>query len=216
MGDRMMMQGTNSEASATRTRRLRDLERSDAALAGHKAANLGALAGLGLPVPPGVVILADETDLGVGAAVAEAVAVLGDVPIAVRSSALAEDLEGASFAGQYATLLDVRGASAIADAVRQVRDGANDERVAAYRSAHGPSGVSGIAVLLMPMIESDVSGVAFTAHPLTGAREETVVSANGRPRRAARRRKGDRRTVDRARGAMLCGTSDASAVFPRT
>jgi phosphohistidine swiveling domain-containing protein len=172
-----MIESTTSEGGGMHTRQLGDLERSDAAIAGHKAANLGALARLGLPVPPGVVIPATETDEGLAAAVAEALSILGDVPVAVRSSALAEDLEGASFAGQYETLLDVRGAPAIVDAVRRVRAGADEARVAAYRSAHGPAGLSGIAVLLMPMIEPQASGVAFTAHPLTGVREETVVSA---------------------------------------
>ncbi len=172
-----MIQSTTSEGGGVHTLRLRDLERSDAAIAGHKAANLGALARLGLPVPPGVVIPATETDDGLTAAVAEAVSVLGDVPVAVRSSALAEDLEGASFAGQYETLLDVRSAPAILDAVRRVRRGGDDARVTAYRSAHGPAGLSGIAVLVMPMIKPQASGVAFTAHPLTGVREETVVSA---------------------------------------
>jgi len=172
-----VIQSTPSEAGGSRTPWLRGLERSDAAIVGHKAANLGALAKLGLPVPAGVVIPATETDENLDAAVAEAIELLGDVPVAVRSSALAEDLEGASFAGQYETLLDVRGAPAIIDAVRRVRAGASDARVAEYRSAHGPTGLSGIAVLVMPMIESQASGVAFTAHPLTGVREETVVSA---------------------------------------
>ena len=91
-----MVQSTASSAGGTRTRQLRDLERSDAPTVGHKAANLGALARLDLPVPPGVVIPAAETDEGLPAAVAEALSILGDVPVAVRSSALAEDLEGAS------------------------------------------------------------------------------------------------------------------------
>jgi pyruvate,water dikinase len=164
-------------AQVRRTRRLQELDRSDAAIAGHKAANLGALASRGLPVPPGVVIVADESEDGIDAAVAEAIAVLGEGPLAVRSSALAEDLDGASFAGQYETVLDVSGAAAVAQAVRSVREGVNDERVAAYRLAHGPSGANRIAVLLMPMVEAEASGVAFTAHPLTGEREVTVVTA---------------------------------------
>ena len=158
-----------------RTRRLHELDREDAPSVGSKAANLGALAGRGLPVPLGVVVLASETEIE--AATEEALAVLGDVPLAVRSSALAEDLAGASFAGQYETVLDVRGADAVLEAVRRVRATANDERVATYRQSHGPAGVSGIAVLLMPMVAADSSGVAFTAHPLTGAREDTVVTA---------------------------------------
>jgi pyruvate,water dikinase len=161
----------------TRTRVLRALGPRDTESVGSTAANLGVLAGRGLPVPPGVVILATETDDGIEAAVAEAIGLLGDVPLAVRSSALAEDLAGASFAGQYETVLDVRGVEAVVAAVRRVRATANDERVAAYRQAHGPAGTSGIAVLLMPMVASEASGVAFTAHPLTGAREDTVVTA---------------------------------------
>jgi pyruvate,water dikinase len=163
--------------SVTRTRQLFELSLDDSVSVGAKAANLGVLANRGLPVPPGVVVVATETDDGIGGAVAEALAVLGDGPLAVRSSALAEDLDGASFAGQYETVLDVRGADAVVEAVRRVRAAADDERVAIYRSTHGPAEVSGIGVLLMPMIAAEVSGVAFTAHPLTGAREETVVTA---------------------------------------
>jgi pyruvate,water dikinase len=163
--------------SVTRTRQLFELSLDDSVSVSAKAANLGVLANRGLPVPPGVVVVATETDDGIGGAVAEALAVLGDGPLAVRSSALAEDLDGASFAGQYETVLDVRGADAVVEAVRRVRAAADDERVAIYRSTHGPAEVSGIGVLLMPMIAAEVSGVAFTAHPLTGAREETVVTA---------------------------------------
>jgi pyruvate,water dikinase len=161
----------------TRTRQLHAIDQRDVQHVGSKAANLGALAGRGLPVPPGVVVLATETDDCIEEAVAEALAVLGDVPLAVRSSALAEDLAGASFAGMYETVLDVRGAAAIVDAVRRVRATASDERVATYKSAHGPAGANGIAVLLMPMVAAEAAGVAFTAHPLTGARDETMVTA---------------------------------------
>jgi phosphohistidine swiveling domain-containing protein len=158
-------------------RRLDEIGLGDVATAGRKAANLGALARQGFPVPPGVVVAAGAPDEALADSALEALEALGDGPVAVRSSALAEDLDGASFAGQYETVLGVSGAAAVLDAVRRVRDTAHDERVAAYRQARGPQGSDGIAVLVQRMVASDVSGVAFTAHPLTGAREETVVTA---------------------------------------
>jgi pyruvate,water dikinase len=161
----------------TATRQLGELEVGDVATAGRKATNLGALARRGFPVPPGVVAPVCAADDLLEAAVIEVLAVLGDGLLAVRSSAVAEDLDGASFAGQYETMLAVRGAAGILDAVRRIRAAAGDERVAVYRRERGPAGASGIAVLLQPMVAADASGVAFTAHPLTGAREETVVTA---------------------------------------
>ncbi len=158
-------------------RPLEDLGGGDAPSVGHKAANLGLLVHQGFPVPSGVVIAAGEPDEVLPVRVTEALAVLGDGPVAVRSSALAEDLDDASFAGQYETVLGASGATAVLDAVRRVRDTAYDERVLAYRRAHGPEGAGGIAVLVQRMVPSEISGVAFTANPLTGVREEVVVTA---------------------------------------
>ncbi len=158
-------------------RRLEELGLGDVAAAGRKAANLGALAQQGFPVPPGVVVTAGTPDHALADSADQALAVLGEGPVAVRSSALAEDLDGASFAGQYETVLGVSGAAAVLGAMRRVRETAGDERVAAYRRAQGPQGTEGIAVLVQRMVASEVSGVAFTAHPLTGVREETVVTA---------------------------------------
>src|SRR6266536_6098422 len=82
------------------------------ALLGTKAANLARLAGAGFPVPPGVVVTpAAEADWDQAfARLRSAAAELGgrDQRFAVRSSATAEDLAGASYAGQYETVLDVR------------------------------------------------------------------------------------------------------------
>jgi rifampicin phosphotransferase len=106
-----------------------------------------------------------------------------DQRFAVRSSAAAEDLAGASFAGQYETVLDV-GLDELPDAVRQVLDSAASARVAAYRQAHPqpaaadpPGSGTGMAVLVQVMVPADAAGVAFTANPLTGDRDEVVISA---------------------------------------
>jgi rifampicin phosphotransferase len=159
------------------------------ALLGTKAANLARLAGAGFPVPVGVVVTPTGTadwDQA-GARLLQAAAELTQRQsqrFAVRSSATAEDLAGASFAGQYETVLDV-GLEELPEAVRQVMDSAASARVAAYRQAHpqapaaaalDPSG-SQMAVLVQVMVPADAAGVAFTANPLTGARDEVVVSA---------------------------------------
>jgi rifampicin phosphotransferase len=157
------------------------------ALLGTKAASLARLTRAGFPVPPGVVVTAAaaaDWDQAYGQLRAVA-AELGDPDqrFAVRSSATAEDLAGASFAGQYETVLDV-GLDELPDAVRQVVDSAASARVAAYRQAHPqaapadpPGSGAGMAVLVQVMVPADAAGVAFTANPLTGDRDEVVISA---------------------------------------
>src|SRR5215212_11966382 len=149
---------------------------------GAKAANLVRLASVGFPVPPGFVVTpAAEEHLGeISAQILEAAAGLGVERFAVRSSGTAEDLEGASFAGQYETLLDVR-VDELPAAVGRVFDSASTSRVAAYREARaGPTGETAapsMAVLVQVMVEADASGVAFTANPVTGERGEVVITA---------------------------------------
>ncbi len=87
---------------------------TDAGACGYKAATLAMLRNLGFDVPDGFVIPA-----GVQATrddIATALTRLGEGPVAVRSSGLAEDLPDASFARQYDTLLNVRGAEAVLEA----------------------------------------------------------------------------------------------------
>jgi rifampicin phosphotransferase len=156
-------------------------------LLGTKAASLARLTGAGFPVPHGVVLTAaavndwDQAYARLRSAAAE----LGDPDqrFAVRSSATAEDLAGASFAGQYETVLDV-GLDELPDAVRQVVDSAASARVAAYRQAHHqavpadpPGSGGGMAVLVQVMVPADAAGVAFTANPVSGARDEVVITA---------------------------------------
>jgi phosphohistidine swiveling domain-containing protein len=156
-------------------------------LLGSKAASLARLIGAGFPVPAGVVVTAAaaaDWDQAV-ARLRSAATELGgrDQRFAVRSSAAAEDLAGASYAGQYETVLDVR-LDELPDAVRRVFDSAASARVSAYRQAHpqaaaaGPSGSDvGMAVLVQVMVAAEAAGVAFTANPVSGDRDEVVITA---------------------------------------
>src|SRR5215208_1333640 len=103
----------------------------------------------------------------------------GAEQFAVRSSGTAEDLEGASFAGQYETFLDVR-IDDLPAAVGRVFDSACASGVSAYRDARteltGETAPS-MAVLVQVMVGADSAGVAFTANPVTGERGEIVITA---------------------------------------
>jgi phosphohistidine swiveling domain-containing protein len=137
---------------------------------GRKAATLASLRGQGFDVPDGFVIPAGVQPTRDD--VASALALLGDGPVAVRSSGLAEDTADASFAGQYDTVLNVRGVDAVMDAAAACVRSAHSSGVASYGHAGSP-----MAVLVQRMIPSDAAGVAFSANPLTGNRSEVRVSA---------------------------------------
>lgn len=123
---------------------------------------------LATPVPP-------ET----AAAVRAAYAALGQqVPVAVRSSATAEDLPTASFAGQQDTVLNVVGADAVLDAVRRCWASLWTERAVHYREQAGiPHREVALAVVVQRMVDAELAGVLFTADPLTGQRTRTVIDA---------------------------------------
>jgi phosphohistidine swiveling domain-containing protein len=101
------------------------------------------------------------------------------IPVAVRSSATAEDLPGASFAGQQETFLQVIGIEAVLTAVQQCFASLWTDRAIQYRASLGlvPRNVR-LAVVVQRMVEAEVAGVLFTANPLTGKRQETVIDAN--------------------------------------
>jgi phosphohistidine swiveling domain-containing protein len=143
---------------------------------GGKAGVLGELAAAGLPVPPGFVVTAAELDSdGWEAALAGAAGELGGSRFAVRSSGAAEDLPDASYAGLYETYLNVP-ADELAQAVRRCFAAAGAERVSTYHKPHGGSPAA-MAVLVQVMVDPVAAGVAFTAHPVTGDRDQTVVTA---------------------------------------
>ncbi|TNY35375.1 PEP/pyruvate-binding domain-containing protein [Thermomonospora catenispora] len=167
-----------------------DLARVDAALiglAGGKAAGLGELIGAGERVPAGFCVTTEvhaaARDTGAmppaaRAEIVDAYRRLGGGAVAVRSSATAEDLPEASFAGQQETYLNVRGAEEVVDAVRRCWDSLWTERATAYREANGiDHGSVRMAVVVQRMIEPRVAGVLFTADPVTGGRDTMTVDA---------------------------------------
>lgn len=115
----------------------------------------------------------------VAEALRAAYAELGDdEPVAVRSSATAEDLPEASFAGQQDTFLNVAGMEALLDAVRRCWASLWTDRAVAYRAANGIGQREvGIAVVVQRMVQAEAAGVLFTADPVTGTRGQAVIDA---------------------------------------
>src|SRR5690606_18664349 len=100
-----------------------------------------------------------------------------DPPVAVRSSATAEDAADTSFAGMNRTLTNVRGASAVVDAVVDAWTSLFGERVIGYRSAHGLTDEPQMAVVVQAMVPAESAGVAFTAGPVSSDRSGIVIEA---------------------------------------
>jgi pyruvate,water dikinase len=116
----------------------------------------------------------------IAAAIEAAYAALGnDVPVAVRSSATAEDLPSASFAGQQDTYLNVVGAAAVVEAVRDCWASLWTDRAVSYRATRGidPAAVA-LAVVVQRMVDATAAGVLFTANPVTGRRQQAVIDAS--------------------------------------
>ena len=175
----------------------------DLPIAGGKGANLGELIRAGFPVPDGFVITTDAYLAAAGAAgidpkdapgaraklnetampaeiataVRDAYRALGG-RVAVRSSATAEDLPEASFAGQQDTILDVEGDDALLDAVRRCWASLWNERAVSYRATHAvDERVLRLAVVVQRMVPATIAGVLFTADPITGRRRRAAIDA---------------------------------------
>jgi pyruvate,water dikinase len=167
----------------------------DATTVGGKTANLGRLA-TSFRVPPGFCLDASafdelrpalDADAGARAQLRELVAAsyadlarrVGEPEprVAVRSSAIGEDAGDASFAGQHETVLDVGGVDAIVDALLECWRSVSSERALAYRKQRGIAGTPRIAVLVQLMVPADASAIAFSADPVSGARDVVVVNA---------------------------------------
>ncbi len=99
--------------------------------------------------------------------------------VAVRSSAVDEDGSGASFAGQHETYLNIVGADAVAEAVVRCWESAHAERALAYRQQQGLATTDiRLAVLVQQLVTADVSGVIFSANPVTYNPHEVMINAS--------------------------------------
>lgn len=176
----------------------------EVSLSGGKGASLAMMAGHGLPVPSGFVVtsaafaaavdgtalgrfaLANDID-GARALIASArppaaqitasYDALGQGPVAVRSSACAEDGHQASYAGQQETFLNVTGTG---DVLRRIVDcwlSFFSERAVWYRGEKGSLADVAMAVVVQEMVDADKAGVIFTADPVRRRRDRIVVEA---------------------------------------
>jgi phosphohistidine swiveling domain-containing protein len=159
--------------------------------AGGKGGSLAKLCQAGFPVPDGFVILpgafvddelVPEAWTQVEAHLNRLRGLQGETAFAVRSSAMGEDSTQASFAGEFETVLNVHTDEEIHRAIQTVYSSRQNERVQAYSQARGmvPAGAGGwheIAVIVQELVPAESSGVLFTAHPVTGRRDQAMINA---------------------------------------
>ena len=175
-----------------------ELTDAQQASAGGKGSTLSRLYQAGFPVPDGFIIFPTAFSEGElePDAWTQVLAQLNElrrkgdsanglhpVTLAVRSSAMAEDSVQASFAGEFETVLNVRTNQEIWQAIHAVYRSRRAERVQAYAQAKGirptrADGLHEIAVIVQRLVPAAVSGVMFTAHPITGARDRVLVNAS--------------------------------------
>lgn len=200
----------------TDVRLFSQIEKDHGDLVGGKGLQLALLTQAKLPVPEGFCVTAVahrrlngtplQNDSDLVNDIVQAYHDLGGGPVAVRSSATSEDGSVTSFAGQQETVLGVKGASDVLDAIAHCWNSLHSERANAYRQQHQASSEGeAMAVVVQKLIPAEVAGVLFTRDPLDpeGRRMlieaswglgETVVSGQVMP---------DRFTIDRDTGELI-------------
>ena len=144
--------------------------------AGGKADGLTRLVRHGFDVPPGFVIVGASTG-SLPAELSEHYEAIGQGKVAVRSSAVGEDSVDASFAGQYDTVLNVEGLSAVERAVEDCLRSAETARATAYRDQQAGQRNVTMNVVVQRMVDARAAGVVFTANPVTARRDQIVIDA---------------------------------------
>lgn len=143
---------------------------------GGKATGLAELMRLGLPVPPAFVIC----NASVGTypdELADSYQALGAGKVAVRSSAIGEDGDEASFAGQYETLLNIEGIDALQQAIDQCVESLYGQRATAYQHEQAELTDVTMCVVVQRMVNARSAGVLFTADPVSGRHDRLVIDA---------------------------------------
>jgi phosphohistidine swiveling domain-containing protein len=169
-----------------------ELSVAEMSLAGGKGSALARLYRSGFPVPNGFVILPiafvdDELVPEAWAQIQTCLNLLrevegrGDTPspvaFAVRSSAMSEDSVQTSFAGEFETVLNVHTDEDVQTAIRTVYRSRMNARVQAYSRARGLGEEHEVAVVVQRLVHGESSGVLFTANPVTGRRDQAMISA---------------------------------------
>ena len=146
--------------------------------------NLAKALQAGLTVPPGYALSVGwveavmQNDAAVLAELESAFAGM-KTPIAVRSSAIGEDSEGASFAGQHLSVLNVTTFVHLKSAIAEVVESALTASAQSYREKLGVEGKPLMGVVLQELLDADAAGVMFTRNPINGAEERVIEAAWG-------------------------------------
>lgn len=155
-----------------------NVDNSVLASAGGKGGMLVKMYQSGFPVPEGLIVLSsafqeEKLNKAVWPEIQAHLHTMRkkytEALFAVRSSALSEDSVQASFAGEFETVLNVKTDEEVLEAVYTVFRSKESERVKAYSSVQGMEQSHQIAVVIQLMIQSEISGVLFTADPITGS-----------------------------------------------
>jgi pyruvate,water dikinase len=169
---------------------LDQIQDSDAAQVGNKATSLATMLRAGLPVPSGFCIKASafgsvpsSFSADLASRVVDAYQQLGGGRVAVRSSAIAEDSDGTSFAGQHDSFLDVQGGDEVLNAITRCLKSLRSARAIAYRQEHraGAGHEPGAAVVVQNFVGCQVTGVLFTSDPLHPDQHRVVIEACNGP-----------------------------------
>ena len=144
---------------------------------GGKAHGLKTLKEIGMKVPAAFVLINPNVETLDDEKVRKHLKMLGDGPKAVRSSAVSEDGNSASFAGQFETYLDLLTYDEIKAAIIKCIEAADSDRVKAYSGNIMSDADLRISVILQNMVNARVAGVVFSANPVNNRRDKMIINA---------------------------------------